>query len=1062
MKPIKLIISAFGPYADTMPEINFEQFEERGLFLISGDTGAGKTTIFDAICFALYGSTSGSYRDTKNLRSEYAKDSTKSFVDFYFSHQGKNYHVWRQPEYERQKQRGTGTVTENEQAIFYEECAAPIEGIKQVNNAVMELLHVNEKQFKQIAMIAQGEFRDLLNAKTEQRTEILRNIFMTDGYKNIEYKLKDKMDAAYGSKHTAENSIIQYFRDVKADESFERKAELEQLQEQAEHSKSAWNVREMLNLIDEAIACDEALKKFYSEKLETAEKELKEANAELALADTNNKFVKRQEELETEKQKLDGQKQEIEELERLLNRKKVSTREVNPDYLAWQRKIEEMEKTEEQIAAEQEKLKQAKEELRICTDQLGKAESEKEAADALQRTADKINGDKERYLQRDELNIKLPELEQKKIRIEDEETELANERSDLNGKIERLKAQIAANKNKPSELVKAEADGDKLKNLHRDIINIIDSQIPERSKRIGKLEMQQKEYADAREEYDSTVKERTAAEKMLERSRAGILAKDLEEGCKCPVCGSTHHPELAVCPAELISEEEYNALREKENELLKKKDKKNSEAGGTKAALDEFDNQLRISILDCLENPILGMDMTGQPLEILIEKAFSVRSHVEQLCTENKKLRNEINNACESLEKDTAALDKAQNAETDKLKRKADEIAEDKRNNDKALAETNAALQTLKDLSFGSWAEAEEESSNAASKAKAIYDAINKGTENKKSAKEKVDKLDASIDTLKGTLTDQKSSEAGLKVILDGKLEKHSFESIDEMLKFVAVEDEISKDDDRITNYNAAVKANLQQLNQARIDAEGKTLVDVSELEAKCRSKKETVEEIRNRFNAANNRREVNIGKRVKIAGQSENLEKAQKEYGVCSRLYQLVKGTTGKGKITLEQYVQASGFDGIIAAANRRLSPMSDGQFELYRQQDSIGLRTNNFLDLEVLDNYTGHRRPVGNLSGGESFKASLSLALGLSDTVSTNLGGIQMDALFVDEGFGTLDSKSIDSAMDILINLSGTSKLVGIISHREELMRGIQQQIRVTKTKSHEGSQISIDSGL
>ena len=193
---------------------------------------------------------------------------------------------------------------------------------------------------------------------------------------------------------------------------------------------------------------------------------------------------------------------------------------------------------------------------------------------------------------------------------------------------------------------------------------------------------------------------------------------------------------------------------------------------------------------------------------------------------------------------------------------------------------------------------------------------------------------------------------------------------------------------------------------------------------------------------------------------QRDDLESARTEFSICSRLYNLVKGITGNGKITLEQYIQAAGFDGIIAAANRRLLPMSDGQYELYRQEDSLGKKSNTFLDLEVLDNYTGHRRPVGNLSGGESFKASLSLALGLSDTVSTNLGGVQMDALFVDEGFGTLDRKSIDSAMDILINLSGANKLVGVISHREELIENIPQQIKVEKKK--DGSHIEIELGI
>ncbi|MBQ1378171.1 MAG: hypothetical protein IIY77_09385 [Lachnospiraceae bacterium] len=172
-----------------------------------------------------------------------------------------------------------------------------------------------------------------------------------------------------------------------------------------------------------------------------------------------------------------------------------------------------------------------------------------------------------------------------------------------------------------------------------------------------------------------------------------------------------------------------------------------------------------------------------------------------------------------------------------------------------------------------------------------------------------------------------------------------------------------------------------------------------------------------------------------------------------------MVKGKTKTGRITLEQFVQAAGFDGIIRAANRRLLPMSDNQFEMYRQEDSLSRRSNTFLDLEVLDNYTGRRRPVGNLSGGESFKASLSLALGLSDTVSMNNGGVQMDALFVDEGFGTLDRKSIENAMDILNGLSSANKLVGVISHREELMENIPQQILVKKEK--DGSHITVDLG-
>ena len=291
-------------------------------------------------------------------------------------------------------------------------------------------------------------------------------------------------------------------------------------------------------------------------------------------------------------------------------------------------------------------------------------------------------------------------------------------------------------------------------------------------------------------------------------------------------------------------------------------------------------------------------------------------------------------------------------------------------------------------------------------------------------------------------------------------MRKEQFESVDEMLKYVITEERLSDNEVQIHEYKQKVLTNEARLKEADRDAKGRKWIDADSLNELCRQQDTAVRELRDRQNIINNRLDNNKDKHNNILKKKSLYEKARQENNVCKRLYDLVKGQTGNGKITLEQYIQAAGFDRIIMAANRRLLPMSDGQFELYRQEESLGKKSNTFLDLEVLDNYTGHRRPVGNLSGGESFKASLSLALGLSDTVSSNLGGIQMDALFIDEGFGTLDKKSIDNAMDILMNLSGKNKLVGIISHREELKENIPQQIRITKTK--DGSRIDVETGM
>lgn len=313
---------------------------------------------------------------------------------------------------------------------------------------------------------------------------------------------------------------------------------------------------------------------------------------------------------------------------------------------------------------------------------------------------------------------------------------------------------------------------------------------------------------------------------------------------------------------------------------------------------------------------------------------------------------------------------------------------------------------------------------------------------------------------MKSGLETQREDEKALQAKLDRSIKENGFSSVDDMFGFIVTEQDISSSDDKINKYKQAVETNKVQLAQAEKDASGKTMIDVSELTIAYETKKKNVDLMRRSISDIENRIKSNKDKKENIISRKADYDKAAHEYTVCENLYRLVTGQTGNGKITLEQYIQAEGFDGIIKAANKRLVPMSENQYELFRQEGSLGKQSNTFLDLEVLDNYTGKRRPVSNLSGGESFKASLSLALGLSDTVSSNLGGIQMDALFIDEGFGTLDSKSIENALDILTDLSEANKLVGVISHREELIREIPQQIRVKKTSK--GSEISVDKGV
>lgn len=946
MKPEKLIISAIGPYAGQLPDIEFTAFEDKGLFLISGDTGAGKTTIFDAICFALFGTTSGTYRNTKNLRSEYASENTPSFVDFYFSHQGKNYHVWRQPSFERQKQRGTGVITEKEKAVLYEEGRTPIEGLQQVNNAVKDLLHIDDKQFKQIAMIAQGEFWELLNAKTDQRTEILRTIFMTDGYKNIEYKLKDRRDAALRIKQKDEQSMLQHFDDVAADEEDALYGELEELRKKAgESGELDLYLDKMIDLMDRLAASDRLRLMELKTALGKAEAELAKTAERLSLAETANTFVRQ----------IENARSNLEEA---------------------------LTKAKQAEAA----LEEAK-----------KAEPETEK---LSRDILKIDEEKEKYRARDQHQMRLKELKKKKEAYRLEEQALIEAETELKTKIEKLVEEEKSLAEKPAERVKALTRRERISELLETLNALAAERIPQREKRQRILADRQKTFLKIRTEYDEASRKRDEAEHIFDDMRAGLLAASLKEGEKCPVCGSTHHPEPAVLKETDITEEELKMLRKEEKTLQEQKNTANTEAEKARISLEECERQLGKELSECLKNPLLGKEAGETVLEERILAARDAKTKTEKMSEEAAEACAVLEQQCQRLEQVQRELESARGKETESLNQRKEEVRKNRQAAEQELTGVKSALETLGQLNFTDWNTAEKERDRLIKEKKRILESIAAAEKEKKTA-------------------DQKEA---------------------------AVRSELK-----------TYEISLKRLQEA--DAKGRTRIDIDELKAAYEEEKAGTDLLRKNVSRNEMRSRLNEEKLKSILGKKDEYEKARKEYTLTQRLYNLVRGTTGNGKITLEQYIQGAGFDGMIAAANRRLLPMSDGQFELLRS-DSLGRRSNNFLDLEVLDNYTGHRRPVGSLSGGESFKASLSLALGLSDTVSSNLGGVEMDALFVDEGFGTLDRKSIDSAMEILMNLTGSSKLVGIISHREELMENIPQQIKVTKTK--EGSQITIERGV
>lgn len=1081
MKPTKLVMQAFGAYAE-QTEIDFTQFEEKGLFLICGDTGAGKTTIFDAISYALYGEASGSYRDTKNLKSEYVDKKVESFVDFYFTHQGKDYHVCRKPSFKYTNRNGKPDE-QAEKVIFYQpdgttlEGAKNIDGTKEKPGAIPQLLNMDAGQFMQVAMIAQGEFWKLLNAKTNERTEILRTIFQTDAYKKLELKLKNRMDVSFAARKEKEQSISQSFREVKvepaeisegisgilaedlAEDSEEQPRSVVQricdLQEKLQDSKAVWNIEEMLTLLQAAIGEDTEKAKQKETVLAQAEEELQKLQGTLVSAKDNNAILERYARTKEEREVLESQKGLFEERRIQLDRTKQATYKVKPEYDAWSAKEHEWERTKQLITDGAQTLADCQTRAGMADAKVKETEALRPEAEQCQKIVDKVREEEPRYKEREMLQHELGQIQLQLAAQEQQEEALVTAEQMLQKRIGELQEQQAVWKEEPQQLAQAQAEHDKLLDSQKKTESIAKNLIPAWRRKQQELEEAQREYRENQDAYESAKEAFTHADRLYRANLVGILASDLAEGEPCPVCGATHHEKLATLVEASVTEEQCKELKAVEEKKLDAFNQATASASSLRADVQVKGQQIKEEIRGYMTPEFIG---GVEALEELIVSFERQREKLVDTVAQSRERLDTLQQNCEKLREVEAMLARAQGTEMARLAEQRKSLVEERQSLIAKQAASQATLAALQTLSYPDWEAAMQAGNHALARVKEIQTALDTAAKEKKSADEAVARVQASIATQKQALEQQKSDAQMLKQRLNEKLTACQFASVEEMQAQVATDAEIHAEETKLADYDkkvTEVAARLSQLEQEQ-DARHRTLVDLEQLQQEHTSKRVQVETLRTALQAITFRIQNNCEKQQNIRAQQVAYEKAKKENDTSYRLYTLVSGQTRNGKITFEQYIQAAGFDSILQAANRHLLPMSDNQFQLYRQTNAVGKQTNTFLDLEVLDISTGKRRPVGNLSGGESFKASLSLALGLSDTIAENRGGIQMDALFVDEGFGTLDSKSLEETKDALLSMSGENKLVGIISHRDELM-DIPQKLRVTKGRG--GSRIQME---
>jgi len=899
MRPLKLTISAFGPYAGRT-ELNLRALGDRGLYLICGDTGAGKTTIFDAIAFALYGEASGEGRGSEDLRSKYADPAVPTFVELCFDYRGQEYTVRRNPAYQRPRLRGEGMTTEPAAAEFIRPEGAPITKATEVTRAITELLGLDRAQFAQIAMIAQGEFRRLLSARTEERGKVFREIFHTERYQALQEQLRKDASEAQNAYERCREAVKLTLAALNPPVEELREDVSTQLQQQIEADGNAIAaLQDNYAQLETLIA---ALDKAIGRAAQTAQ-------LQTSLTETQTHITDAQSALETAE---------------------AHAREAGEALSAaapLQQALETLERDLPRYA-----------ELESLTQQIEAARSQQECC-RRQET--------QQQARIESLSAQQAQAQQQYAALENVETDILRTRQSVERLTERRSALAALQREQ--QAIETEQQ---------------------------QVEAAQQAYLSAQARADEALRHARTLERAFWDAQAGILAGQLTEGAACPVCGSVHHPAPAALPESAPSREDVEAAQSAAQSAQETAQNKASRAGELHTALRvRMENAAQKhselvpegtlpAALQAADNELAAAEQTSKTLQAQsqqraqLSKAISAHSE-------------DLSRAREAL---TALSRQLTVVETEQAGRI-----------DRAAALTEA-------LPYPDAAAARGEQQRLQTQLQALNDSHSRAQTALQAAQTRLTELDAA----------RKALEAQLQNAAD-------------------------EDAEALTTQRKALAADR--------DARGTELQSLRQ------------------------RHERNSTGLRQLEKQAKALQEAETRYIWLRDLSATANGTQkGAGKLTLETWVQTWYFDRILARANLRLRQMTGGQYELLRRQTADDKRSQWGLELDVRDYYNGTTRPVGTLSGGEAFEASLALALGLSDEISAGAGGIRMDTLFLDEGFGSLDDEALSRAMDTLISLSDGSRLVGIISHVPELKRRIERRIVVTKQRSG-GSSVRIE---
>lgn len=1081
MRPLKLTMSAFGPYASCV-QIDFTVFGTEGLYLVCGDTGAGKTTIFDAISYALFGESSGGGRSGKSLRSDFAAPTTKTYVELSFSYRGETYRVRRNPDYDRPKLRGEGTTSEPADAELERPDGTVVTKLRPVTQAIEELLGIDRNQFAQIVMVAQGDFRRLLGSNTDERSKIFRRLFDTVRYQDFQQELEQSRRALENQSKESRASVRTLAGSVEV-RGEERTATL-----------ADWVERDVLQAGDTAALFEASCAEDKAELGRTDEElngltlriselggSLERARQARELKDRLSEATRKQADMQAARPELMAEfgRQQSNEPERAeLQEKLAVARSQLPRYEALERinakvaiKSSEAANLGEGLTALDGQLKTLEEQLMPCQRRLEKL------ADVETRQVRAENRQKEARERCDMLAAQLS-LADDATRAHCEADELlatAKQASDdaaaaqealsqANQHHKQLVQQADALADAPQALARAQAARDAAAKAASQLRDAIAAHL----KATHELESAR---IDAKSADVTFLEARNAAEAAQERcarvqqayydGQAGILASQLDAGQPCPVCGSAEHPHPAPLPPTTPSAEE---LEEAEAERTRAESLR-AERAQRRAAAESVvqERQTALDALKASQGTLEELNERMAAEDLAIRTAESDAINARERTKELERVRSAARQAetlCEEL-----------SARTEMLKQKAAQ----------ATAEQSAAAARSEalDVQLGSIdvdglaASAAEAQSYLHEASQAVRDICALAEERKlllaqqgdieanmAQTSQDRDATSAALATCQIDLRGLEERGRELRSHLAHPTRDEAQSQIDQLAcKVKQLTSDYEAARDALQEHDRNAELLTSQMDDWSAQLAGLSGHDAEGLQAAlddCHQRQSQLESRRNALYARADRC-------ASTARQLRRLERQEagiaESYGEIASLANTANGKLkDRDKVNFETYVQMAYFDRVLEAANLRLDAMTSKRYQLLRRTEATKRVGQSGLDIEVFDAYTGKQRDASTLSGGEAFKASLSLALGLSDVVQAHAGGIQLDTMFIDEGFGSLDQESLQLAIKTLTELTGGNKLVGIISHVEELKEGIDRKIVVRRGKTGSSLQVEL----